>query len=95
MSSEFRTLADAVGEGRDDSPAFAAGVDFDSGDSEECEIVGHASQRHGLERAVRDEREHSDLRRRVDELEAERAGMSVSDYHAEIDQADRVLRHGD
>lgn len=52
-------------------------------------------QRHGLERATRDAREHSDLRRRVDELEAERAGMSVSDYHADLDHADRVLRHGD
>lgn len=94
MTSEFRTLADAVGEGHNHSPDFAPGIDFDPSDTDTIELIGDATARHRLEHEARTASENEELRRQVLELEAARAGLSVTDYLAELEHADRVTQNG-
>ncbi|MBM4574937.1 hypothetical protein GS896_25565 [Rhodococcus hoagii] len=90
MGDEPMTLARAVGETPAGSPAFHAGTDFDPRDPEQVEIIEDATARHGAEARARTDEENTTLRARIVELEAERAGLSVTDYLAEIDHADDV-----
>lgn len=53
---------------RIESPAFIPGVDFDPTDSEEVEIVGYATEKHGAKKMRHLEEENLRLRALLEEL---------------------------